>query len=389
VTFQTFYNSLASEGTWIQTAQFGDVWQPNVSDPQWAPYTDGHWVYSDAGWTWASNEPWGWATYHYGRWVNLDGTGWCWVPGYTWAPAWVSWRYGDGYVGWAPLPPDSLIGVDYDAGDDGGFHIGGDCDSYYGIGAGWYSFLPIVYLGDDDYRNYYVRRNRNYGIINRTTNVTNLNVTRAGGRAGNVFAGASLGGPSIRLVDAQSQVPVARVNLAFTDRVGGGEVGGGNFSIYAPRVEAGAGPLRPAAETHAVGRVAINRGTDAAHPLTVTSRLSSPAATTDEVRQARTAQTAAPFDAHVAPGAAVPADSERPFTSLRPSAGTAAEPGRSYPGGASTANGGGAYRPTSSYATPAASGARTSSSGGGAATGSRGESGGSRGGSGGGSTQGH
>ena len=34
-----------------------------------------------------------------------DGRGWVWVPGTVWAPAWVSWRYGGGYVGWAPLPP--------------------------------------------------------------------------------------------------------------------------------------------------------------------------------------------------------------------------------------------------------------------------------------------
>ena len=73
---------------------------PPSTIPAWAPYTrNGHWVYANVGWTWVSDEPWGWATYHYGRWVNLDGTGWCWVPGYTWAPAWVSWRYGGGYCG--------------------------------------------------------------------------------------------------------------------------------------------------------------------------------------------------------------------------------------------------------------------------------------------------
>src|SRR6185369_4273322 len=32
--------------------------------------------------------------------------GWCWVPGTEWAPSWVDWRYGEGFVGWAPLPPD-------------------------------------------------------------------------------------------------------------------------------------------------------------------------------------------------------------------------------------------------------------------------------------------
>jgi hypothetical protein len=31
--------------------------------------------------------------------------GWVWIPGQVWAPAWVVWRWGDGWVGWAPLPP--------------------------------------------------------------------------------------------------------------------------------------------------------------------------------------------------------------------------------------------------------------------------------------------
>ena len=63
VSFQTFYDSLASEGTWIQTQKYGYVWQPNVNDADWAPYTVGHWVYTDDGWTWVSDEPFGWAVY--------------------------------------------------------------------------------------------------------------------------------------------------------------------------------------------------------------------------------------------------------------------------------------------------------------------------------------
>src|SRR5205085_3565195 len=27
-----------------------------------------------------------------------------------WAPSWVSWREGEGYVGWAPLPPGPSFG---------------------------------------------------------------------------------------------------------------------------------------------------------------------------------------------------------------------------------------------------------------------------------------
>jgi uncharacterized protein DUF6600 len=360
VDFQTFYNSLSGEGTWMQTPQFGYVWQPNVSDPQWAPYTDGHWVYSDAGWTWVSNEPWGWATYHYGRWVNLDGTGWCWVPGYTWAPAWVSWRYGDGYVGWAPLPPDSLIGVDYDADDDSGFHIGGDCDSYYDIGAGWYCFLPILYIGEPDYRHFYIDRFHNYRLVNHTTNVTNLNVTRGGG----TFAGASLGGPSLREVDASSQTPVSQVSLAFTNRVGGGAVNGSSLALFAPRVAA-AGSHQAPGNFHSLNTVAINRGTDAARPLTVTSHVPGVMPTPDQIRQAQTAQAHAPANAHLAtPGISSSSFQSRPLTSMRP-AGAPVEPSyqRSYSGpGYPASPSGGNYRPPTIYNNNAS---RTYSPGGG------------------------
>ncbi|MGZ8095676.1 MAG: DUF6600 domain-containing protein, partial [Methylosarcina sp.] len=45
------------------------------------------------------------APFHYGRWVWDDWYGWVWVPGTLWAPAWVFWQYGGGYLSWAPMPP--------------------------------------------------------------------------------------------------------------------------------------------------------------------------------------------------------------------------------------------------------------------------------------------
>ena len=71
------------------------------------PYnTGGHWVWTDEyGWMWASEYAWGWAPFHYGRWVFDDYYGWMWVPGYEWSPAWVEWRTGGDYFGWAPLGP--------------------------------------------------------------------------------------------------------------------------------------------------------------------------------------------------------------------------------------------------------------------------------------------
>ena len=43
--------------------------------------------------------PWGWAAYHYGRWTYDPAYSWVWVPGYQWAPAWVTWRYSPEYIG--------------------------------------------------------------------------------------------------------------------------------------------------------------------------------------------------------------------------------------------------------------------------------------------------
>jgi hypothetical protein len=186
--FQTFYDQLASQGTWIQTNNYGYVWQPTESNPNWRPYTYGHWINTPDGMDWVSDESFGWATYHYGRWVNIEGYGWVWVPGYTWAPAWVSWREDDDDVGWAPLPPDSDVGIDYY--DDGdldlgfGFHIGDDCDLAYGIGAFCYNFCPIAYIGDRDAWRHFRDPRDNFALINHTRNVTNINFNRtgAGGR---------------------------------------------------------------------------------------------------------------------------------------------------------------------------------------------------------------
>jgi len=321
--FQTFYDSLGSQGTWIQSSDYGYVWQPQVNDPDWAPYTDGRWAYTDDGWTWVSDEPWGWATYHYGRWVNLDGTGWCWVPGYTWAPAWVSWRYGDGYCGWAPLPPDSFVGVDYS--DDGfeigvGFHIGGDCDDFYGIGPGCYIFLPVNCLGYRHYRSYYYHRGDNYGIINHTTNVTNINVNRQGESTGSgSFHHVTTGGPMLAQVNAISATPVPRVNLVRSGQAGGGgALSGSSLAIYAPHVNPGPN-VQPARVAGSIGQTRINRGTDIAQPLAVNSRLAPSPVTDAQVQQARIAQNHAPASAKVLTDSlAVQPILQEPLTSLKP-----------------------------------------------------------------------
>ncbi|HKD42405.1 MAG TPA: DUF6600 domain-containing protein [Myxococcaceae bacterium] len=105
---EVFYGTLAPYGEWVYVGSYGRVWRPSVAvvGPGFRPYgPGGYWVYTDYGWSFESDWSWGWAPFHYGRWYLDGGYGWVWVPGTVWAPAWVSWRYGGGYVGWAPLPP--------------------------------------------------------------------------------------------------------------------------------------------------------------------------------------------------------------------------------------------------------------------------------------------
>jgi hypothetical protein len=108
-TMADFHEGLDSYGRWVDTPDYGLVWMPSAVGYSWHPYWDGRWVRTHAGWTWVSSEPWGWATYHYGRWAYLSGTGWAWLPGRVWAPAWVAWRFGDGFAGWCPLGPRGSV----------------------------------------------------------------------------------------------------------------------------------------------------------------------------------------------------------------------------------------------------------------------------------------
>ncbi len=100
-----FYDELSPFGHWFQVDGFGWVWTPYGTPIGWRPYTHGHWVYTEYGWTWVSAWRWGWAPFHYGRWTHHARHGWLWVPGTVWGPAWVVWRHSPGWVGWGPLPP--------------------------------------------------------------------------------------------------------------------------------------------------------------------------------------------------------------------------------------------------------------------------------------------
>jgi hypothetical protein len=110
--------ALDAFGRWIPHQHWGEVWIPARRAADWRPYRTGRWVYTDEwGWYWiaaAEEADWGWATYHYGRWAFDRQLGWVWIPGDEWAPAWVIWRHGGGYAGWAPLPPDDMVDAYWD-----------------------------------------------------------------------------------------------------------------------------------------------------------------------------------------------------------------------------------------------------------------------------------
>jgi hypothetical protein len=99
-----FYRTLSPYGEWILLRGVGYVWRPFIRNA-WSPYSLGYWGWSRNLWTWISYEPFGYVVYHYGNWGYMDGYGWCWFPGYRWAPHHVQWSSWNGYIGWAPRPP--------------------------------------------------------------------------------------------------------------------------------------------------------------------------------------------------------------------------------------------------------------------------------------------
>jgi Family of unknown function (DUF6600) len=201
VSVDFFYNNL-SGGNWIEVADYGYGWQPDVAvtDPNWRPYADGYWAYTDEGWTWVSYEDFGWATYHYGRWARLADTGWLWFPGsdLDWGPAWVSWRTGGDYVGWAPLPPRGP-GIVYE-----GQPIGARVDIEFDIGPEYYNFIDARFIGEPVLRDRIFAPSQNVTYINNTVNVTNISVQN------NVVYNY---GPDYNVLSARSSRPIQRLKL--------------------------------------------------------------------------------------------------------------------------------------------------------------------------------
>lgn len=211
ITYERFYNELSPYGRWINYPGQGSVWIPYESNFQ--PYqTNGRWVYTNYGWTWASDYNWGWAPFHYGRWRHDYRYGWMWVPGYEWGPAWVAWRGGGGYYGWAPLGPGMNINIS--------------------IGSipynDWY-FVPSRYITSSQMDRYYVRPSRNVTIINNTTIINNYYQ----GRDNHGY----VAGPRVNEVERQTKTKIAPVRVINTSAPGRTEVEKDQVGIYRPDVQ--------------------------------------------------------------------------------------------------------------------------------------------------------
>lgn len=211
VSYQTFYDELSPYGQWVYDPEYGNVWVPNEGG-DFRPYgSRGYWAMTEYGNTWISDDPWGWAVYHYGRWTFNPYYGWIWVPGYEWAPAWVSWRFGHGYCGWAPLSP--------------GYYVG----SNYGCPDNWWAFTNPRYMYRHDHYNYWNDRGYNHTYIRQTTIINNVYTDNHTHVQYNY-------GPRASTIEQVTHQPVQVYRVSQSGRPGTTSIQQNTVNIYRPQV---------------------------------------------------------------------------------------------------------------------------------------------------------
>ncbi|KRT16743.1 hypothetical protein ASU31_07975 [Pedobacter ginsenosidimutans] len=237
VSLQTFYDELSPYGTWIQDPQYGYVWRPDVDQSEFRPYyTNGRWAMTEYGNTWVSNYDWGWAPFHYGRWVINSYRQWIWLPDTNWGPAWVDWRSGDGYYGWAPMAPSISINLSF--------------GRRYVVPEFCWNFIPQRNIYINTFPRYDYGRNNVY--IRNTTIINNTYVYNRR----NYY-----GGPRIEDIRRATNRDVTVYRYAQSSRPGASRVGGREVSIYRPRPERNAVDNRNAAPRRfEQGNAGISRG---------------------------------------------------------------------------------------------------------------------------------
>jgi hypothetical protein len=205
----SFYDALSPYGRWVDYPGYNQVWIPNAGGDFQPYYNNGHWVYTDYGWTWQSDYPWGWAAFHYGRWFYDNNYGWAWVPGDEWGPGWVDWRSGGDYYGWAPMGPNVSIGI----------NIG------IGIPANRWTFVDRRYITSPYLNRYYVDRGRNNIIINNTTVINNITV---------INNRKYYRGPDVREVERVTNNRITPIRVANTTQPGPSRVQNNQFRVFRP-----------------------------------------------------------------------------------------------------------------------------------------------------------
>jgi hypothetical protein len=209
VSFQVFYDELSPYGTWVDNPDYGYVWSPNVG-PDFVPYaTNGHWIYTEAGWTWLSDYAWGWAPFHYGRWFNDPNYGPMWIPDTVWGPGWVSWRSSDYYYGWAPMGPSIAMGY----------------SRPYSVPYNNWTFILGNRFGTANMNRYYLNHSNNRNIINHSVVINN-------GRGG----GNHYNGPDRREVEGRIGNRIAPIDIRERN-MPGQHMENNQFQIYRPQMQ--------------------------------------------------------------------------------------------------------------------------------------------------------
>ena len=194
VSISMFENDLDPYGSWVDVPSYGTCWRPSGVSAEWQPYTVGEWAYTDYDWTWVSHDRWGGLPYHYGTWVWVRGYGWVWIPGTVWAPAWVTWCYGDDYVGWAPIPPS--INISY--------------SGYFGspvvVSQNYYVFVPTNRFVGSDVSSVRIPSRRNAEIFRQSRQRTT-----SFGVSNGVLVNR---GPSIQRIEQVAHTRIPRQNIS-------------------------------------------------------------------------------------------------------------------------------------------------------------------------------
>lgn len=221
VSLQSFYDELSPYGTWINDPEYGYVWRPDVDQQDFRPYyTNGRWAMTEYGNTWVSNYDWGWAPFHYGRWIYNRYNSWIWLPDTTWGPAWVDWRSGGGYYGWAPMAP--TVGVHIRI---GGYRRPDFC----------WNFIPQANIYINTFPRYTAYRSNNV-YIQRTVVINNTYV-----RNNRTY----YTGPRVDEVRRATNRNVTVYNINRVDRRGDARMVNNRVNVYTPPPSRSAGNAAP------------------------------------------------------------------------------------------------------------------------------------------------